>query len=101
MPPRILPPLLVLLVAVLLVAAEDLSCTANVQISGQEYDWTSLNIAKTAERTRNTPPTTMIDSILFNICSELESQDVPPDDQVSRGRGDVSRYSRGEAQRLR
>jgi autophagy-related protein 27 len=82
MPPRILSTIAFILLVAAAAIAEDFECSASTVLSGHEYDLTSLNAAKSVERTRNTPPTTMIDTLVFNICSELESKDLPAGDQV-------------------
>ena len=90
MAPRILYQLALLLLSVLATAAEDFECRENTQIRGHEYDLTSLNAAHSASRERDTPPTTMVDSITFNLCSDLASNDLPERDQVL-----LRLYSRG------
>lgn len=81
--PPIASTIILLLFTALGVAADDFECRADNLIENKVYDWTSLQTTKTAERTRNTPPTTMLDSIRFNICSELEPNDLPASDQVN------------------
>lgn len=74
-----------MLLSALVAAAEDFECRENTQIKGNEYDLTSLNAARSASRERNTPPTTMVDSIRFNLCADLESSDLPEQDQCPGG----------------
>ncbi|PVG00393.1 hypothetical protein CPB86DRAFT_755026 [Serendipita vermifera] len=85
MAPRILSTLALILLVAASVIADDFECSASTTISNHEYDMTSLNIPMTAQRTRDTPPTTMVDTLLFNICSELESKGLPAGDECPTG----------------
>jgi hypothetical protein len=84
MPPRLLPPLLVVFISALLATADDFTCAPTTLISGKEYDLSALNVVKTVSRTRQTPPSTMIDTITFNLCADIELNDTPAADQVSQ-----------------
>ncbi|KAG8753829.1 hypothetical protein FRC14_005701 [Serendipita sp. 396] len=85
MPPRILPRLLIILISAFIALAEDFECKADNNIAGHTYDLTTLNVAKTVERTRQIPPSSMLDSIRFNICADLPSSDLPEHDQCPTG----------------
>ncbi|KAG2362294.1 autophagy-related protein 27 [Suillus spraguei] len=76
--------LLLLLSSTVLVAAEDFDC--HVTTGGLKWDLTPLEGSHTVSRTRESPPTTMIDELTFNLCKDLQSMsDVPEDDQCSSG----------------
>lgn len=48
-----------------------------------KFDLTSLKGLHTLKRVRETPPTTMIDTLVFNICEDLQPKDDVDDaDQV-------------------
>jgi len=83
MPPRILSIVIFFLVSALIAAAEDIQCSADTPLFGKKYDFTSFNIAMTVERTRNTPPSQTVDSLMFNICADLPPSERPAGDQVS------------------
>jgi autophagy-related protein 27 len=54
-----------------------------VTIEHFKFDLKSLAGEHVLNRTRETPPTTMVDSLRFNLCADLESQgDLPGQDQV-------------------
>ncbi|KAG8816041.1 hypothetical protein FRC17_000491 [Serendipita sp. 399] len=85
MPPWILHKLLIVLLSAFIALAEDFECKTENHLAGREYDLTSLNVVKTVERTRQSPPTTMLDSIRFNICADLPSSELPEHDQCPSG----------------
>ncbi|KIK67390.1 hypothetical protein GYMLUDRAFT_156754 [Collybiopsis luxurians FD-317 M1] len=67
-----------------LAAADDFKC--QFTLGQQNFDLSSLNTEQKATRTRETPPTTMIDTLHFNICEDLKPQeDFPPTDQCPSG----------------
>lgn len=54
-----------------------------VTTNGIKFDLTSLTGEHTARRKRETPPTSTVDLLRFNLCAELERQeDVAESDQV-------------------
>ncbi|KAE9411462.1 hypothetical protein BT96DRAFT_961350 [Gymnopus androsaceus JB14] len=65
------------------IAAEDFNCL--IEIGKTKFNLTSLNAEQTASRTRITPPTTMLDTVLFNLCDSLKTQDVAEGDQCPSG----------------
>lgn len=81
--PQTLFALLLLLSSAVHVVAEDFNCQ-DVKAGGLSWDLTSLSGEHTASRTRETPPTTMLDELRFNLCGNLpELRDVPEGDQAS------------------
>jgi hypothetical protein len=82
MPPRILSQVILFLISALVAAAEDFQCSDSTLLFGKKYDLRSLDVPLTVERTRSTPPSQMIDSLLFNICSDLPPGELPAGDQV-------------------
>lgn len=84
MPSRIFGRIILLLLSALVAAAEDIECSNDATLFGKKYDLSSINIAMTVERTRSTPPSQMVDSLLFNICTDLKPSDLPANDQVGR-----------------
>jgi hypothetical protein len=51
-----------------------------------KFDLTSLAGERVLNRTRETPPTTMVDSLRFNLCADLEAQgNLPDQDQCGTG----------------
>ncbi|OAX39977.1 hypothetical protein K503DRAFT_34465 [Rhizopogon vinicolor AM-OR11-026] len=72
--------LLLLLSSAVNVTAEDFSCL--VTLGEQSWDLTALGGEQEVQRTRDTPPTTMVDKLRFNLCGDLPSlKDVPEGDQ--------------------
>jgi hypothetical protein len=64
-------------------AEEQAPFDCHVTTGGATFDLTRLSGEHTVNRTRNLPPTKMVDSLRFNLCSDLEpSEDVAEDDQV-------------------
>lgn len=64
-------------------AKSDPTFDCRVTIENMEFDLTSLSGEHVINRTRETPPTTMVDSLRFNLCADLEPQaDLPEQDQV-------------------
>lgn len=64
-------------------AKSDSTFDCSVTIEHITFDLTSLAGEHVITRTRETPPTTMVDSLRFNLCADLESQgDLPEQDQV-------------------
>lgn len=64
------------------VNAQDEEC--HVTVDSLKYDLSSLAGEHTAERSRNMPPTTITETVRFNLCGELSQLDgVNSDDQVS------------------
>ncbi|KAH0589088.1 hypothetical protein H2248_004859 [Termitomyces sp. 'cryptogamus'] len=57
-----------------------------VTTDGLKFDLTSLAGEHTARRKRETPPTSTVDLLRFNLCAELERQeDVAESDQCTKG----------------
>lgn len=55
----------------------------HVTSNGLNYDLTKLAGEHTISRTRDTPPSTMVDSLRFDLCADLKAQDgVAEADQV-------------------
>ncbi|KAF5393282.1 hypothetical protein D9757_000607 [Collybiopsis confluens] len=67
-----------------LIAASDFKC--QVTVDQRKFDLSSLNAEQNVTRTRSTPPTTMLDSLVFNICEDLGIREgVPETDQCPLG----------------
>lgn len=65
----------------------------HVTIKNIKFDLTSLAGEHVLNRTRETPPTTMVDSFRFNLCAELDPQgDLSEQDQVRSALINTSRY---------
>ncbi len=63
--------------------ADDNPFSCHVTAENHEFDLTPLAGEHTINRTRETPPSEMIDSLRFNLCQDLEIlENVPPKDQV-------------------
>lgn len=76
--------LLVLLSSTVLVTAEDFDC--HVSTGGLKWDLTSLKGSHKVSRTRESPPTTMVDELRFNLCKNLKlMHGVPEDEQCQTG----------------
>lgn len=76
--------LLLLLSSTVLVVAEDFDC--HVTTGGLKWDLTSLEGEHTLSRTRDSPPTTMVDEFIFNLCKDLQPmKDVSDDEQCQSG----------------
>jgi hypothetical protein len=64
-------------------AKSDSTFDCNVTIENFMFDLTSLTGERVINRTRETPPTTMVDSLKFNLCEDLKVQDdLPEQEQV-------------------
>ncbi|KAG2043456.1 autophagy-related protein 27 [Suillus americanus] len=77
--PATLLSLLLLLSHTVLVTAEDFDC--HVTTGGLKWDLTPLEGSHTLSRTRELPPTTMLDELTFNLCKDLEPMNGVPDDE--------------------
>ena len=56
----------------------------HLEVNDYKYDLSALKGDKSISRTRSLPPTTMTDTLRFNICNELSSiEGVGSADQVS------------------
>jgi len=67
-------------------AKSDSTFDCRVTIENMEFDLTSLSGEHVINRTRETPPTTMVDSLRFNLCADLEPQgDLPEQEQCPPG----------------
>lgn len=74
--------LLFLLFSTGLVTAEDFDC--HVTTGGLKWDLTPLKGSHIVTRNRETPPTTMVDELRFNLCKNLKlMKGVPEDEQAS------------------
>ncbi|KAG1816084.1 autophagy-related protein 27 [Suillus subaureus] len=71
--------LLLLLSYTVLVTAEDFDC--HVTTGGLKWDLTPLEGSHTLFRTRDSPPTTMEDELIFNLCNDLKPINGVPDDE--------------------
>ncbi|KAH8827993.1 autophagy-related protein 27 [Flagelloscypha sp. PMI_526] len=75
--------LFLVLATVSSVLAEDFSC--NIETNGRKFDLTSLG-KDSASRTRQTPPTTVVDTVDIDICNSLPLKEgVPEGDQCPKG----------------
>jgi hypothetical protein len=64
-------------------AKSDPTFDCTLTIENIKFDLTSLSGEHVINRTRETPPTTMVDSLRFNLCADLETQgDLPEQEQV-------------------
>ncbi|KAG1766980.1 autophagy-related protein 27-domain-containing protein [Suillus occidentalis] len=76
--------LLFLLFSTGLVTAEDFDC--HVTTGGLRWDLTPLKGSHIVNRTRDSPPTTMVDELRFNLCKNLKlMKGVPADEQCELG----------------
>ncbi|KAH7929905.1 hypothetical protein BV22DRAFT_1001917 [Leucogyrophana mollusca] len=67
-------------------AAQDPYDCSKVQVDSLSYDLSPLAGVRTVSRTRETPPSTMIDELRFDICAELSALDgVSEQDQCPSG----------------
>ena len=58
----------------------------HITIDNLKYDLTSLAGEHSVSRERDTPPSTMVDSVRFDMCADLKASDgVPEGDQVRNG----------------
>lgn len=74
--------LVLLLSSAVHVTAQGFDC--HVTAGGLTWDLTALSGVQTLRRTRDTPPTSMVDELRFNLCEDLEMlRDVPEGDQAS------------------
>ena len=62
-------------------AFADWNCKFTVPNVG-DYDLSGLAGQHTVERTRSTPPTSMIDRIIFDVCNELDQSQIPESERV-------------------
>jgi len=62
-------------------AFADWNCKFTVLNVG-DYDLSGLAGQHTVERTRSTPPTSMIDKIIFDVCNELDQSQTPESEKV-------------------
>lgn len=70
--------------SVLILADEQKPFDCHVVVSGAEFDLTKLAHEYNLNRTREMPPTTMIDQLRFNLCADLKHvEGVEDRDQVS------------------
>ncbi|KAL1677270.1 autophagy-related protein 27 [Schizophyllum commune] len=68
------------------VAADDNAFDCKINIEGTQYDLTPLGGEKSIARTRELPPSTMVDTLRFDICGELPKQEgVDERDQCPEG----------------
>lgn len=64
-------------------AKSDSTFDCRVTVENIKFDLTSLSGEHVIHRTRETPPTTTVDSLIFNPCKDLEHQDnLSEQDQV-------------------
>jgi hypothetical protein len=62
-------------------AFADWNCRFTVPDVG-DYDLSGLAGQHTVQRTRSTPPTSMIDRIIFDVCNELDQSQTPESERV-------------------
>jgi hypothetical protein len=79
------PSLLLLLLCLPLALAQDNTSNFDCHLTTDNltYDLTALAGEHTVTRTRTTPPSTMVDSVRFDLCADLKTlEGVKEDDQV-------------------
>jgi len=77
---------LFLLLSSLVSAAEEAPFDCHITLASAKYDLTKLAGPHTVSRTRDTPPTTMVDTLTFDLCADLKAQDgVKDKDQCEPG----------------
>jgi hypothetical protein len=65
------------------VSADDTPFDCRFTIDSLKYDLTTVAGEHVISRTRQTPPTSMVDSVRFDLCADLKAQDgVAEQDQV-------------------
>lgn len=75
-----LPYFLLLLISA---ASSQLDSECHLSVGDYKYDLSALSGDHTTSRTRSSPPTTITDTLRFNVCKELSPlEGVPPGDQV-------------------
>lgn len=80
---RAFPFFILTLASILANADETTPFDCHVTVGALTFDLTSLDREYSASRTRTTPPTTMFDSLTFNLCNDLKPQSgVAEQDQV-------------------
>lgn len=57
------------------VADSDLDCKTPITVEKLEYDLSSLSGEQTVKNERSTPPSTMIDTVRFNLCGNIGKLD--------------------------
>ncbi|KAL1748859.1 autophagy-related protein 27 [Schizophyllum fasciatum] len=68
------------------VAADDSAFDCHLTIEGTQYDLTPLGGERSIARTRELPPSTMVDTLRFDVCGELPRQEgVDARDQCPEG----------------
>ncbi|KIJ49493.1 hypothetical protein M422DRAFT_27858 [Sphaerobolus stellatus SS14] len=68
------------------VLADDFDCNKPVDVGGAEYDFKSLAKEHTVSRTEESPPTTNIWDLRFNVCQAVSKKEgVSDDDQCPSG----------------
>lgn len=84
--PRAFPFFILTLASILTNADDTTPFDCHVTVGALTFDLTSLDREYSASRTRTTPPTTMVDSLSFNICNDLKPQSgVAEQDQCPTG----------------
>ncbi|KAL0575745.1 type II membrane protein [Marasmius crinis-equi] len=66
------------------VTIQESSFDCKFAIENLKFDLTSLG-ERSALRTRETPPSKMIDTVFFNLCEDLKEKEVPKQDQCPAG----------------
>ncbi|KII92470.1 hypothetical protein PLICRDRAFT_103090 [Plicaturopsis crispa FD-325 SS-3] len=67
-------------------AQDDASFDCHLTIDSYKYDLTQLAGEHTVSRTRDTPPSSMVDTLRFDLCAELKPQDgIAESDQCPSG----------------
>ena len=75
--------LLWLLTLLLTAASAQPDSECHILIGDNKYDFSALSGDRTVSRTRSSPPTTMTDTLRFNVCKELSLlEDVSAGEQV-------------------
>lgn len=68
-------------------AQSEFDCRISLDGGKRKYDLTSLAGEHTLSRTRDTPPSQIVDELRFNLCGDLElKQGVEDQDQVRNER---------------
>jgi len=67
----------------LIAAQSDAPFDCHLTVDSFKFDLTTTSGEHTLSRTRETPPTSMVDSVKFNLCDDLKQQsDISDGDQV-------------------
>ena len=65
-----------------ILASEEPAFDCTFQIENRNFNLTNLGREISIERTRETPPSRMVDTVLFNLCDDLKPKAIAKEDQV-------------------